>query len=330
MAESNPPSRKTGKPVVLVTRRMPPAVTARVARDYEARLNEDDRIWNADELLARAEGADALFICSSEKMTAATIGRLPAGVRIIATFSVGYEHIDVPAAKARGIVATNTPEVLTDATADIAMLLLLGAARRAHEGDAMVRENRWTGWHTMMMLGRHVTGGRLGLLGMGRIGRAVAKRARGFDMQIHYHNRTRLAPELEGGAVFHADAEDLLRVSDFLSLHFPSTPETRRFLDARRIALLPDGAVVVNTARGDVVDDEALIAALKSGKLAAAGLDVFTGEPSIHPGYRTLENALLLPHLGSATLETRNAMGFTALDNIDAVFAGRRPPNPLW
>jgi len=217
--------------------------------------------------------------------------------------------------------------VLTDATADIALLLMLGAARRAHEGEAIVRDGSWKSWATTFMLGTHMTGKRLGILGMGRIGQAVAKRARGFDMTIHYSNRRRLAPELEQGAIFHADPNELLPHSDFLSINCPASPETHHFLNAERIAKLPDGAVVVNTARGAVVDDEALIVALKSGKVAAAGLDVYENEPNLNPGYRPLKNTFLLPHLGSATVETRNAMGFKCLDNLDAFFAGKAPPD---
>jgi lactate dehydrogenase-like 2-hydroxyacid dehydrogenase len=217
--------------------------------------------------------------------------------------------------------------VLTDATADIALLLMLGAARGASEGERVVRANTWGAWAPTGMLGIHMTGKRLGIYGMGRIGQAVAKRARAFDMTIHYHNRSRLTAEREMGAIFHAKAEDMLPHSDFLSINAPSSPETNGFLNSARIALLPDGAIVVNTARGPLVDDGALIAALKSGKLAAAGLDVYTGEPDINPGYRAIKNAFLLPHLGSATTETRNAMGFKALDNLDAFFAGRPLPS---
>ena len=242
---------------------------------------------------------------------------------------MGFEHIDLPAAKARGLIVTNTPDVLTDATADIAMLLILGAARRASEGERMVREDRWTGLGLTEMLGRHVTGKRLGILGMGRIGRALAKRARGFDMRIHYSNRRRLDPDLEQGAEFHARPEDLLPHCDVLSINCPASRETHHFLDAERIAKLPDGAIVVNTARGAIVDDDALVAALRSGKLFAAGLDVYENEPRIYSGYRTLPNAFLLPHLGSAAIETRDAMGFKCLDNLDAVFAGREPPDRL-
>lgn len=316
-------------PIVLVTRRMPDAVTDRLLRDYRPRLNPEDRPIAAGEIAAAAKGCDALMIAPPLQMTAAVIAALPGSVRAIATFSVGFEHIDLAAAKARGIAVTNTPDVLTDATADIAMLLILGASRRASEGERMVREDRWTGLGLTVMLGRQVTGKRLGILGMGRIGRALARRARGFDMTIHYANRRRLPPELEQGAVFHADPEDMLPHCDVLSINCPATPETRHYVNAARIAKLPDGVIVVNSARGPIVDDQALIAALRSGKLFAAGLDVYENEPAIHPDYRTLRNVFLLPHLGSATVETRDAMGFKCLDNLDAVFAGREPPDRL-
>ncbi len=317
------------KPRLLVTRRLPPAVTARVQHDYDAMLNEADDKLGPDEIMGRIGEAEAILIAAGDRIDAALIGRLPARIRAIATFSVGYEHIDIAAAKARGITVTNTPDVLTDATADIALLLLLAASRRAYEGERLIREGRWTGWHTTMLLGPGLAAKRLGVFGMGRIGRAVAARARPFGLEIHYYNRSRLIPDLEHGAVYHATPESLLQVSDFLSLNAPSGPETRDFLNTERIALLPDGAVVVNTARGDLVDDDALISALKSGKLFAAGLDVFKGEPKLDPRYAELDNVFLLPHVGSATVETRDAMGFTALNNLDAIFAGRAPPNPV-
>jgi lactate dehydrogenase-like 2-hydroxyacid dehydrogenase len=319
----------TDRPSVFVTRKLPDDVTARVERSYKARLNPEDRLYSAQELIAAAAGADALLVCPTDKLTDEVIEVLPRSIRVIATFSVGFEHINLPAAKARGIAVTNTPDVLTDATADITLLLILGAARRAHEGERIIRENKWNTWGTTYMLGSHVTGKRLGILGMGRIGQAVAKRARAFDMTIHYSNRRRLSPELEAGATFHAKPEDMLPHCDFLSINAPASPETYHFLNAERIARLPDGAIVVNTARGTLVDDEALIAALKSRKLAAAGLDVFENEPRLHAGYRSLENTFLLPHLGSATIETRNAMGFKCLDNLDAFFAGKEPPDRL-
>lgn len=315
------------KPFIYVTRKLPDAVTKRLLASYNAVTNPDDTIRSADEILKGAAEADALLVCPTDKISADLINRLPANVKMIATFSVGYEHIDLQAAKARGLPVSNTPDVLTDATADITLLLMLGAARRAYEGERAVREATWKTWATTYMLGIHMTGKRLGIFGMGRIGQAVAKRARGFDMEVHYSNRRRLSADLEQGAIYHENPEDLLKHSHFLSINAPGGPETYHWLNAERIAKLPDGAIVVNTARGPLVDDEALIAALKSGKLFAAGLDVFEGEPNINPKYRDLENVFLLPHLGSATIETRNAMGFKALDNLDAFFAGKPLPD---
>ena len=317
----------TTRPALLLTRRYPDAVMTRAGRDYRILTNEDDHPYGAEEMARRADGADALLVCAVDPVPAALIRALPDSVRMIATFSVGTDHIALAAAKERGIVVANTPGVLTDATADIAFLLLLGAARRAAEGERMIREGRWDGWAPTQLIGTHVTGKRLAILGMGRIGQAMARRARGFDMEIHYHNRRRLPAAEEAGAIYHADADDMLPAADFLSIHSPATPETHHWLNAERIARLPDGAVVVNTARGTLVDDEALIAALRSGKLAAAGLDVFENEPKLHPGYAGLPNTFLLPHMGSATDRTRDAMGFTALDNLDAFFAGKEPPN---
>ena len=317
------------RPRVLVTRRLPQTVEDRIARLFDARLNADDHVMDRAEILEKAQGCDGLLVTPVDRMDAETIAALPESVRIIATYSVGYDHIDLEAARARGITVTHTPDVLTDATADVAMLLLLGAARGAYWGERMVREGRWGAWSPTHPLGIDVTGRRLGILGMGRIGRAVAKRARAFDMEIHYHNRRRLPPELEQGAIYHETFEDMLPFCDFLSLNCASTPETRGIVNARTLALLPRGAVLVNTARGDLVDDDALIAALRSGHVAAAGLDVFNNEPDIDPRYRELENVFLLPHLGSATPRTREAMGMRAVDNLEAFFAGRRPRDAL-
>ncbi len=319
----------TAKPRIVVTRKLPPPVEGRIARLFDATFNPGDEVLDAEVLIARAGNADGLLVTPTDKLRADSIARLPQTLRIISTFSVGYDHIEVPAALKRGLTVTNTPDVLTDATADIAMLLLLGAARGAYWGERMVREKRWGAWSPTHPLGLDVTGRRLGILGMGRIGQAVAKRARGFDMQIHYHNRSRLSPDLEQGAVFHGEFRAMLPHCDFLSINCASTPETRGSVDAEAIAAMPDGAVVVNSARGDIVDDDALIAALKSGKLGAAGLDVFRGEPDIDPRYRDLDNAFLLPHLGSATLDTRIAMGMRAVDNLEAFFAGRPPRDKL-
>lgn len=316
----------TGKPRVLATRHFPPDVEARLAANFDAVLNPEDRLYDGPSLIKASAGCDGIMCAAGDPLTAETIGGLPASVRIIATFSVGYEHVDVAAAAKRGILVSNTPDVLTDATADIALLCLLGAARRAHEGTTMLRTHNWVGWTPTQLMGVHVTGKRLGILGMGRIGQAVADRARAFRMQIHYSNRSRLPAHLEKGATFHANPDDMLPHCDFLSINAPMTAETRKWVNAERIAKLPKGAIVVNTARGGVVDDEALIAALKSGRLAAAGIDVFDGEPKIHQGYYGIENAFLLPHMGSATVETRNAMGFKALDNLEAFLLRKQAP----
>jgi lactate dehydrogenase-like 2-hydroxyacid dehydrogenase len=314
------------KPVVLVSRKLPQAVEDRLLRDYEPRFNRDDRLYTTDELIALAQGADILLPCQTEKLSADVIARLPDSIKAIVCFSVGVDYVDLAAAKARNIVVTNTPDVLTDATAEIAMLLMLGAARRASEGERLIRAGKWKSWSPTFMIGKQVTGKRLGIIGMGRVGQAMAQRARGFDMTILYSNRSRLSPELEKGATYFDSVEALLPHCDYLALPCPATPETRNLLNAERIDLLPDGAIVVNTARGSVIDDDAMVSALLSGKLAAAGLDVFNGEPdNIHPGYRELENTFLLPHIGSATFETRDAMGFRALDNLDAIAAGNKP-----
>ncbi len=313
------------KPVILVTRKLPDAVEDRLRRDYTPILNPDDALYSRDEIIKRAEGVDAILPCHTERFSAEVIARLPKCVRVIANFSVGYDHVDTEAAKARGIIVTNTPEVLSDATAELTMMLMLGAARRAAEGERLVRTREWKDWSPSFMVGTQVTGKRLGIIGFGRVGRVVAKRARGFDMEIRYNDLKRRPPEFEEGAIYHETPEDLLPHCDFLSLHTVASPETVKLLNAERIALLPDGAIVVNASRGIVIDDDALIAALKSGKLNAAGLDVYNNEPDIHPEYRLLSNVFLMPHIGSATKETRDAMGFSALDNLDAVFAGREP-----
>jgi lactate dehydrogenase-like 2-hydroxyacid dehydrogenase len=316
------------KPRVFATRLFPEAVEARLNANFDARLNPEDTMYDGPALARLTEGFDGIMCAAGDPLNAATIAALPASVRMIATFSVGYEHVDVAAAGKRGIKVSNTPDVLTDATADITLLCLLGAARRAHEGTTMLRTHSWVGWTPRQLMGVHVTGKRLGILGMGRIGQAVAERARAFRMTIHYSNRNRLPSDLEKGAIFHANADDMLPEVDILSINAPMTAETRKWVNAERIAKLPKGAIVVNTARGGVVDDEALIAALKSGRLAAAGIDVFDGEPKIHQGYYGLENAFLLPHMGSATVETRNAMGFKALDNLEAfLLRNETPPN---
>lgn len=317
------------RPTVLVTRKLPTAVEDRLAKDYLPCLNRDDHPYSTEELLLGSQKVDALIITGQDSLNAKAIAQLPATIKAIATFSVGYDHIDLEAAKKRDIYVINTPDVLTDATANLTWLLLLGAARRAHEGEQLVLQGKWTDPRPTELLGTQVTGKRLGILGMGRIGRAVAQRAKAFSMEVHYCNRHQLSPEQEAGAIFHDDPEDLLSISNFFSFHCPATPETEHFLNARRIELLPEGAIIVNAARGNLLVDEDLIAALRSRKIQAAGLDVFEGEPNLNPAYRTLPNVFLLPHLGSATIETRTQMGFLLLDNLDAIFAGQPPLNSL-
>jgi lactate dehydrogenase-like 2-hydroxyacid dehydrogenase len=252
--------------------------------------------------------------------------RVDASMKVIATYSAGIDHIDLLAAANRKIAIAYTPGINADATADIAMLLMLGASQRAYEGQEMVRTGKWT-LSSQMLLGWQLTGKILGILGMGRVGQAVAQRASGFGMATHYFNPTRLPAALKKGAVFHSSASDLLRVSEFLTLHAPETPETHHVINSKAIDLLPQGAILINTARGGMVVDEDLIAALKSGRVAAVGLDVFEGEPKLDPGYVALKNTFLLPHMGSATVERRLAMGMLALDNIDAVLDGKPAPS---
>lgn len=315
----------SAKPTILVTRKLPEAVEARLSRDFDVRLNPNDILYSKDDLIELAQGAQGILPCHTEHFTADVIERLSEEVKIIANFSVGVDHVDLAAAKGKGIVVTNTPDVLSDATAEIAILLMLGAARRAGEGEALVRTRAWKDWSPSFMVGIQITGKRLGIVGIGRVGQVVADRARCFGMEIHYHNRSRLPPELEKGAIYHETLEDMLPVCQFLSLNCPNTLDTVGLLNADRIAKLPDGAVVINTARGVVAEDDALIEALQSGKLAAAGLDVFNNEPNIDTRYADLPNTFLMPHIGSATAETRDAMGFRALDNLDAFFRGGEP-----
>ena len=303
------------KPTLVLTTRMPDAVHERLAQDYNVQLNMSNASYSREELLDLAQNADGIMTSLGYIYDADFLSALPDRIKIIATVSVGYEHIDVAAARSQNILVTNTPDVLTDATADIALLLILGAARRAGEGHMMVMNDEWPGWTIDFMLGKDVTGARLGILGMGRIGRALAKRARGLDMEIHYHNRQRLSRDIEGGAVYHSSLEGLLGVSDFLSLNAASTPETKAILNHTTLAKLPKGAVVVNTARGDLIDDQALIDALSNGHLSAAGLDVFVGEPNIHPGYRKLKMSFYCPIL-AAPQKTRGTRWAFALWTI--------------
>lgn len=317
------------KPVLWITRKLSEATEARAARDYDARLNPEDRVYSAEEIIAMSGEVDAILPCHSEIFSADVVARMSDRVKIIANHSVGVDHCDLDALKAKGIVVTNTPDVLSEATAEIALLLMLAAARRAGEGDRLVRAGQWTSWSPAFMVGTQMTGKSLGIVGMGRVGRAFARLVQGFGLLIHYYNRKPLPAEAEGGAVYHPSVEELLPNCQFLSLHCPATPETYKLMNAKRLALLPDGAILVNTARGALIDENALVDALRSGKLAGAGLDVFQTEPGGNPQLAKLDNVFMLPHIGSATRETRDAMGFRALDNLDAFFAGREPRDRL-
>src|SRR6202047_3285476 len=314
------------KPILVVTTRYTMEVEDRIDRDYNARRNPDPFPFSQQKLLSAAEGADALFITPADRLDSGFFQKVSPTVKIIVSYSVGFEHIDLEAAARRKISVAYTPGVNHEATADIAMLLLLGASRRAYEAQELVRKGAWEPLSPDLLLGWQVGGKILGIFGMGRVGQALARRARGFGMKIHYCNTSELPTEIAGDAVYYENPSDLLRVSQFLSLHAPETPQTRHFLNSKAISLLPEGAIVVNTARGGLVVDDDLIAALKSGRVAAAGLDVFEGEPRLHPEYVSLKNTFLLPHIGSATVETRTAMGMLALDNVDAVLNGGSAP----
>ena len=317
------------KPRLIVAPGLPEAVFDSLAERFDA--TGGDRNMSVEEALKSVKDrtAEALLVSHRHKMTAEVIARLPASVKILATVTVGYDHIDVPAAKAKGLVVTNTPDVLTDCTADMAMLLMLAASRRAAEAEQLMRK----GWRQSFgmgdFLGLRVTGKKLGIYGMGRIGQAMAQRARGFNMQILYSNRSRLPSELELGARYFADLKEMLPLCDILAIHAPASAATEKVINAETLALLPKGAILVNTARGQLVDEEALLQALKSGHLFAAGLDVFRSEPDFDQRFAELPNVFLTPHIGSATVETRNAMGFRALDNIAAVCSGGPAIDPL-
>lgn len=316
---------------VMITRALPPPVIERFRKRHDIWVNPEDRTLSADELIDRANQskAEVLIVTAYNRFDAAMIERLPTTVQVLATYSVGYEHIDLEAARRRGLAVLFTPDVLSDAVAEMAILLMLGAARRVQEGSDLLYSGRWSGWTPTQIVGLEVTGRRMGILGMGRIGQTIARRARGFDMQVHYHNRSRLAPELEAGALYHAALPDLLARSDILVLAAPSSATTRGIVGPEAIRALPQDAIVVNIARGDLIDDDALIEALQGGRVAAAGLDVFNGEPRLDPRYKTLANVFLQPHQGSSTMTARLKMGDILLAGIDAVLAGTTPPNRL-
>ena len=318
------------KPVLLVTRKLPEAIEARASRDYDAKLNPQDEPWSTDgaEIARRAKeaGAAGVFGAAGDQLNAACIKALPDSVKVIATFSVGFDHIDIATAKARGITVVNTPEVLSFATAETAFTLMLMAARRAGEGERMVRAGAWRGWAPTQLLGVTLEGKKLGILGFGRIGRELAAMARGFRMEIHYRDIQKLPPEVEQGAIYHDNEDSFLSTIDIISMHVPGGDANRHWLNTARLNKMKPGSIVVNSGRGVSVHDESLIAALKSGHIRAAGLDVYDGEPKVNPGYMKLENVALLPHLGSATIEVRDAMGNRALENLDAVLIKHTAP----
>ncbi|WP_047495827.1 D-glycerate dehydrogenase [Terriglobus sp. TAA 43] len=312
-----------------LTRPLPATVEAAIATHFDVVRGEGDRILSAVEVTEGARGCRAVFVSAMQPMGREVIAALQPELKAIGTVSVGYNHVDLEACREYGVSVFYSPGVLSDACADLAVMLVLNAARRGHEAEALVRSGKWPGYSNVQLLGIGLTGRRAGILGMGRIGQAIAARLRGFGTEIHYHNRRQLSAEEELGATYHATAEELLRVSDFLVLCAPGTPELHRFLNRERIALLPENAVVVNVSRGDTVDDDALIEALKSGRVFAAGLDVYANEPALDPRYIELENVFLTPHIASATTDTRHAMGMLVLNGILAHDAGEAPENQL-
>ena len=304
---------------ILVTRKLLKTREEYALKIFDARLNEEDKLLNKDEIISRSQDCDGILSSITDKLDADTISKFSNKVKIISNFAVGFGNIDVEMASKKNIIVTNTPDVLTDATAEIAILVLLGAARRAKEGTEWVRKKNWK-WSADFLLGKQLTGSRLGILGMGRIGRAVADKARAFGMKIHYYNRSRLDKKLEKDAIYHESLESLLSVSDFFSINCPATKETKHIINDKTIKYFPDGAVISNSARGDMIDDDAMVKALKSEKIFSLGLDVYNGEPNIHPEYLTLPNVFVLPHLGSSTIKTRTAMANLAISNIEEFF----------
>ena len=304
---------------ILITRKLIKSSEKHAASIFNVKLNQEDKVLTKDELISQSNDCDGILTSLTEKFDVDTISKLSGKIKIISNFAVGVGNIDLDAAKKRNIVVTNTPDVLTDATAEIAILVLLGAARRAKEGMEWANKKNWK-WSADFLMGKQLTGSRLGILGMGRIGRAVADRGRSFGMKIHYYNRSRLDKNLEKDAIYHKSLESLLSVSDFFSVNCPATKETKHIINKKTIKHFPDGAVISNSARGDMIDDDAMVEALKNGKIFSLGLDVYNGEPNIHPAYLTLPNVFVLPHLGSATTRTRTAMGDLAINNIEEFF----------
>jgi lactate dehydrogenase-like 2-hydroxyacid dehydrogenase len=320
-----------GRPRVIVTRRLPAQVERALKEEFDARLNESDVAFDRRRMRAALREADALVPTVSDPLAAEILDTDAPRVRIIANYGVGTDHIDLAAAAAKGIVVTNTPGVLTDCTADLTIALMLAVLRRLGEAERELRSGAWTGWRPTHMLGARATGRTLGIVGFGRIGQAVAKRAHhGFDMRIMFTTRTQAPSDVVADlGAEPRELDDLLRESDIVSIHAPANAETLRLLGARELALMRPGAFLINTARGGIVDEAALVSALAGGRLAGAGLDVFEGEPAVRADLLAAPNIVLLPHIGSATLETRTAMGMRAVENLRAFFDGRPVPDAV-
>jgi len=304
---------------ILITRKLLKLNEEKASKIFDVKLNSNDELYSQTKLIELSNGCDGILTSITDKIDEETINKLPNTVKIISNFAVGFGNIDLKATKKRSIVVTNTPDVLTDATAEIAMLLILGAARRASEGIERARNSKWK-WAADFLIGKQLTGARLGILGMGRIGRAVAKLARAFGMIIHYHNRSKLSATLEMGATYHNSIKSLFSISDILSINCPATKETRHIINKKTIKYFPDGAVISNSARGDMIDDDAMVEALQNRRICALGLDVYKGEPDIHPGYLNQPEVFVLPHLGSATKKTRTNMADLAINNLEEFF----------
>ncbi len=307
------------KKKILITRKLLRSNEEKAAKLWNVKLNLNDEVYSQKKLIELSQGFDGILSSLTDKIDEKVINSLPSSIKIISNFAVGFGNIDHEAAKKRNIAVTNTPDVLTDATAEIGMLLILGACRRANEGINYARKENWK-WSADFLIGKQLTGSRLGILGMGRIGRAVAKLAKSFGMEIHYRNRSKLNPELEMGAKYHENIKSLFSVSDVLSICCPATKETKDIINKETLEYFPSGAIITNVARGDMIDDEAMVQALINRKIYAIGLDVYKGEPKIHPGYLNQPTAFILPHLGSSTKKTRTAMANLAIDNIEEFF----------
>jgi glyoxylate reductase len=319
----------TRKPLVVVTRKLPDAIETRMMELFQAHLNLDNRALSRAELIAAVGRAEVLVPTVTDRIDAQVIEAAGTQLKLIASFGTGVDHIDLAAAQARDIIVTNTPGVLTDDTADMAMALILAVARRIGAGERLARSGEWRGWSPTSMLGTRLTGKRLGIVGMGRIGQAVARRARAFGLSIHYHNRKRVYRDVEAAleATYWESLDQMLARMDVISVNCPHTPATYHLLSARRIRLIKPGAILVNTSRGEVIDEGALAQALAAGNIGGAGLDVFEHEPAIHPKLLDLDNVVLLPHMGSATLEGRLAMGERVIINIKTWVDGHGPPD---